>query len=82
MKTRHDRASAMRAWIGRRHPPPPTWRTQAWLARAATVVVLSLVAADLVRIMWTLPWPVDAVLAVLVGAAWSVVVGGDRPTRP
>jgi hypothetical protein len=82
MRTRHDRASAMRAWIGRRHPPPPRLGTQVWLARAAAAVVLSFVAADLIRVMWTLPWPVDAVLAVLVGAAWSVVVGSDRPTRP
>ena len=77
MKTRHDRASAMRAWIGRRHLPPPTWRTQAWLARIASVVVLSLVAADLVRVMWTLPWPVDALLAVLIGATWSAWLGSD-----
>jgi hypothetical protein len=82
MNTQQHRATLMRAWTGRRLLPPRTLGTQVWLARAAAAVVLSFVAADLIRVMWTLPWPVDAVLAVLVGAAWSVSVGGDRPTRP
>jgi hypothetical protein len=67
----------MRTWAGRRFLAPRPLSTQVRLARAAAAAVLAVVAAGLIRVMWTLPWPVDAMLAVLIGATWSAWLGSD-----
>ena len=70
----------VRGFIARTRLPrtvPARMRARVWILRGAAAVLLVAGLGDLARVMWALPWPVDAVAALGVSAAWTAWIGED-----